>query len=37
MDSNPDPVYVNTEFILPELGVTITLAVTLNTANSERS
>jgi len=37
VDSNPDPVYVKTEFMLPEFGVTITVAVTLKTANSETS
>jgi hypothetical protein len=33
VDSNPDPVYVNTLFIDPEVGTTTMLAVTLNTAN----
>ena len=37
VDSKPDPVYVKTEFMLPELGDTVMLAVTLNTANCETS
>ena len=34
---NPEPVNVKTVLIVPEVGVTTTLAVTLNTANGDRS
>jgi hypothetical protein len=34
VDSNPDPVYVNTEPLDPVAGVTLMLAVTLNGAHT---
>jgi hypothetical protein len=37
VELNPDPVKVNTVFLVPVGGVTYTLAVTLNTANGVRS